>query len=181
MSLSVCDLILAAVLLLSLSGGWQAGTVNVLSRFASIFIAYAAARSCSGWLAWLLRDLLPGFEPASDAGRQLLNLLYLFCDVDGMLARLVGLVAFVLVFIVVLRLVRRLAAGLTNAFGHGLLAHINKLLGASLSLVITAVALIIANDILFPVLAGLGVTGPQSFLAGSRIVLPGIYRLLMLL
>ena len=181
MSFFLSDLVLAAFLVLAVIGGWRAGTIKVLSRFAAIFIAYAVARSCSGWLAWLLQGWLPQFTPATEAGEKLLLLLYLFCDVEGLIARLLGFVAFIAVFLLTLWLVKRLANALSSMFDHGLLGRLNQLLGAVLSLAIACVVLILLNDVFFPVFAQLGFTGPQSFLDSSQLVLPAIYRLLMLI
>ena len=181
MSFPLCDLVLAVFLLLALRRGWQDGTVKVLARYASIIIAYIAARSCSGWLAWLIQGLLPELEPATEAGEKLLLLLYLFCDVEGLVARLLGLAVFAAVFFLTLWLVRRLASALTGLFGDGLLGRVNRLLGAVLSLLIGVVCLLLLNDIFFPVLARLGVEAPLEFMKSSRLVLPGLYRLLFLL
>ena len=70
MSFTVSDLVLAAFIVLSLIGGWRAGTVRVLSRFAAVFIAYGAARYCSSWLAWLLQGMLPKLTPATEAEKK---------------------------------------------------------------------------------------------------------------
>ena len=181
MFFSLSDLILAAFLILALIGGWRAGTVRVLSRFAAIIIAYTVARMFSGWLAWLVQGWLPHFAPATEAGEKLLVLLYLFCDVDGMVARLLGFVAFIVLFLVTMWLVKRIANLISDAFGHGLLGHIDSFLGAVVSVIIASVALLLFDDILFPVLAQLGLSGPQDFMDGSRLVLPELYRLLRLL
>lgn len=180
MSFTVSDLVLAAFIVLSLIGGWRAGTIRVLSRFAAVFIAYGAARYCSGWLAWLLQSMLPKFTPATDAGEKLLQLLYLFCDVDGMIARLLGLAAFIVVFLVSLWLVKRLANAVSGTFGHGLLGRLNQLLGALLALAVACAAILLLNDIFFPVFAQIGAEGPQAFMDGSRFVVPGLHRLLLL-
>ena len=181
MLFTLSDLVLTAFLIWSLVAGWRAGTIKVLSRFAAIFIAYGVARAFSGWLAWLLQSLLPEPSPGTLAGEKLLTLLFLFCDVEGLVARLLGTVAFVIIFLVTLWLVRRLARALTGAFGHGLLGRLNQLLGAVLSLAIALAVILILNDIFFPVLAQMGIAGPQSFLDSSKLVLPALGRLLMLI
>ena len=181
MSFSVSDLVLAAFIVLSLIGGWRAGTIRVLSRFAAVFIAYGVARYCSGWLAWLLQSMLPQFTPATEAGEKLLQLLYLFCDVDGMIARLLGLAAFIAVFLITLWLVKKFANAISGAFGHGLLGRLNQLLGALLSLAIACAAILLLNDIFFPVFAQMGAEGPKAFMEDSRFVVPGLQRLLLLI
>lgn len=181
MSFSVSDLVLAAFIVLSLIGGWRAGTVRVLSRFAAVFIAYGAARYCSGWLAWLLQGMLPKFTPATETGEKLLQLLYLFCDVDGLIARLLGLVAFIAVFLVSFWLVKKLANTVSGAFGHGLLGRINQLLGALLALAVACAAILLINDIFFPVFAQMGAEGPKTFIDNSRFVVPCLHRLLLLI
>ena len=180
MSFSVSDLVLAAFIVLSLIGGWRAGTVRVLSRFAAVFIAYGVARYCSGWLAWLLQGVLPKIAPATEAGEKLLQLLYLFCDVDGLIARLLGLVAFIVVFIAAFWLVKKLANAVSGAFGHGLLGRLNQLLGALLSLAIACAAILLLNDIFFPVFAQMGAEGPKAFMENSRFVVPALHRLLLM-
>ena len=181
MSFTVSDLVLAAFIALSLIGGWRAGTVRVLSRFAAVFIAYGVARYCSGWLAWLLQGMLPRLTPATEAGEKLLQLLYLFCDVDGLIARLLGLAAFIAVFLVSLWLVKKLANGVSSAFGRGLLGRLNQLLGALLALAIACAAILLFSDIFFPVFAQMGAEGPKAFMENSRFVVPGLHRLLLLI
>ena len=181
MSFTVSDLVLAAFIALSLIGGWRAGTVRVLSRFAAVFIAYGVARYCSGWLAWLLQGMLPRLTPATEAGEKLLQLLYLFCDVDGLIARLLGLAAFIAVFLVSLWLVKKLANAVSGVFGRGLLGRLNQLLGALLALAIACAAILLFSDIFFPVFAQMGAEGPKAFMENSRFVVPGLHRLLLLI
>lgn len=181
MSFTVSDLVLAAFIVLSLIGGWRAGTVRVLSRFAAVFIAYGAARYCSSWLAWLLQGMLPKLTPATEAGEKMLQLLYLFCDVDGLIARLLGLVAFIAVFLIAFWLVKKLANAVSGVFGRGLLGRLNQLLGALLALAIACAAILLFNDIFFPVFAQMGAEGPKSFMGDSRFIVPGLQRLLLLI
>lgn len=178
MDIVIADLVLAAVLLLGILYGWRLGTINVIAKIGSLVLAYQAARTFSGLIAHALVDVLPPFSPGAaaggeQAGNQLLNILSLFINTTGAANRLVEIVIFIVIFILVNWLVRKIAYALTAIFGRGLLRQLNKAIGAFIALLLTFALIIIFTDIVLPTCISMGFGSPVlAFLNDSGVLLP---------
>lgn len=174
MSIPICDLVLAGFIVFAAAWGWWAGTINVIGKLGSLLLAYVAARTWGGYLASLVIGVLPqGFNLNTQAGDKLNAFFTLFGDANDLTARLIGLVAFVLIFVVVCWLVRLIARTLTGLFGHGLLGGVNRALGGLLAGLLAVAVILLLSEIFFPAFADMGLgDGGQSFFAQSRFILP---------
>ncbi len=169
-----CDWVLAAFLVLAVFYGWRQGTVNVLGKIGAIIIAYLAARRYSTVLTVFLAEKINLNISAGNASENeaLTSFLSLFIDtnhlVNGVLQTLISLV----IFVIVAWLIRKIAYTITSAFGHGLLAKINRTLGAAIALFITALLILILADVVSPALSGMGLTDESSFFDSSQVIVP---------
>ncbi len=179
--MTVSDWVLAGALLFALIGGWQWGTINVIAKIGALILAYQTARAFAAPAALYLAQLLPGLTGARQAGEEpgkLGTLLSLIFDADSAGNRLLEILAFIVIFVVVCWLVRRIAAALTGLFGKGLLGKINQTLGAACAVILTAALILILNDIVLPSLVVLGLPDSvPAFMADSQIILPALKEL----
>ncbi len=181
MGITVADLVLAGVLILGILYGWRWGTINVVAKVGALVLAYQAARTFSGMIAEALVQVIPPFnanieqaaDGASNFGDQALNVLSLFINTSGAANRLVQIVVFIVIFILVNWLVRKIAYALTGIFGRGILGQLNKAIGAFVALLLAIVLIIVFTDIILPVCINIGFgDSVLAFLNRSAILLP---------
>ena len=174
---TVTDLILSAALLFALISGWRMGTINVLSKVGSYILGYQAARLWSAPLAAALGREMPGLTLSGANSERLLSFLSLFIHTDKLVNRLLEIVLFIIIFIVVCWLVRRIAHMLTSVFGRGPLGKVNRALGALLALLLMAIFIVIAADVIAPALQGMGLGDAiADFFAKSQVIVPTLFR-----
>jgi len=178
--MTVTDWVLTAALLFAVCGGWRWGTINVIARIGSLILAYQTARVFAVPAASYAAGLLPGLTGLGrqEGGGTLSTVLTLLVDPESAGNRFLEIVAFIIIFVIVCWLVRRIANALTGLFGRGLLGQINRALGAFCAFILMAAFILILNDIVLPVLAVLGLPSqPLDFLADSAWVLPALKEL----
>lgn len=181
--MSMADLVLIGVLLAALLWGLQLGTIRVLAGLGAIVVAYQLARAYSGLWAAQITNQLPQLDPGSSEG-QLAALVSLFVDTDALADRLVQFLLFIVIFVVVRWLIRKLAYLLTSIFGRGLLGTINRAVGAVLACVLAAALLVILHSIVLPAAANIGLDfglTALKFLNQSQLILPLLYSVPQLL
>lgn len=184
MNINVVDLVLAGVLILAIVYGWRWGTINVVAKVGALVLAYDLARTYSSVFTAFLVDMLPplggaaGSDTTAESGQQLLSLLSLFIDTESVANRLLGIIVFIIIFIIVNWIVRRIAYALTGLFGRGLLGKINRAVGAFLSLVLMMAIIVIFDDIVLPTFIDMGFgTAIQEYLDRSALIMPFIRSL----
>jgi|WetSurMetagenome_2_1015567.scaffolds.fasta_scaffold175668_2 hypothetical protein len=182
MNFSVADIVLACLLVLSILYGWRWGTINVVAKVGALVLAYNVARAYSSIIAAKLVDIIPALsnklDSASEEGEKALALLSLFMDTSGITSKLLGMIVFIVIFVLVNWAVRRIAYTLTGIFGRGILGKINRALGAFISLVLMVAIIIIFDHVVLPACIDLGF-GMQieTFLNSSKLIMPLINNL----
>lgn len=179
--MTVSDWVLGAALLFALIGGWRWGTINVIAKIGALILAYQSARAFAAPVTLYLAQLLPGLTGARQAGGEagkFSALLALIFDTGSGGNRLLEIIVFIVIFVVVCWLVRRIAAALTSLFGRGLLGKINQALGAACALILMSALILILNDIVLPSLVILGLPdSAPAFMADSQLILPALKEL----
>ena len=171
--MTTCDWILAAGLALAFFTGWRWGTINVVAKIGALILGYYAARTYASPLADYAVQALPGLTATGESSEKLISFLSLFINTDGIANRLIQLVLFLLIFIVVSWVIKRIAYALTGIFSRGLLGKINRFFGAILSFALGLLLILILTDIVFPALAGMGLGNDALvFMESSQKVLP---------
>ena len=173
--MTISDWVLAGFVILMIWYGWRQGTINVIAKVGALVLAYWAARR----FAWIVADYLVRMLPVlsgKPGGNQKLDaFLSLFITTDGLASRIVELVVFVIIFVLVSWLVRRIAYALTGLFGRGLLGSINHALGAVVGFVLAVALILLLSDIVFPAFDRMGIgRQPLDFMHDSKLVLPWI-------
>ena len=173
--MTIADLVLLAFLVIAVLYGWRVGTINVVAKIGAVILAYNAGRTFSSTIAIWLIKLLPGLQGKGESNEKLSAFLSLFIETDTLANRLVEIITFVIIFVVVCWVVKRIAYALTSLFGRGLLGKINHVLGAICGLLIMLAIILISTDIIFPAIADMGIgNGPRDFLNRSNFLLPFI-------
>ena len=169
------DLFLLALLLLGLFIGWRKGTINVLGGIGALILGYITARNFSAGVAVALTERFPDIAPSAGSGEGT-DLLSMFLDMDVVANRIVQVLAFIIIFVAVVFVVKRLARLLSNVLRKTLIGRINSAIGAFLGLLITIFLMAIAIDMVLPVFAKTSWgESALTFLAGSKVILPFIY------
>ena len=184
MGINLADITLAALLILALIYGWRRGTINVVAKIGAWVIGYQAARTFSPVIAAYIAKALPSLaapaaqnaaSQSSSDGGQLLKLLSIFVDTSGAVNRLLEIILFIIIFIVVGWLIRKVAYMLTGLFGRGLLGKINRAIGAFIALLLMIAIIIIIQNILLPVFADMVLgRGWLAFWQRSHVIMPFI-------
>ncbi|MDO4581424.1 MAG: CvpA family protein [Bacillota bacterium] len=181
--MTASDWILAGIALLGILWGWRWGTINVVAKIGALILAYRAARLFStpvaAYIVAALRqpELPQQAQAAAEQGQTLSDtlrgLLFIFGDSTELLTGVVEIVVFIVIFVVVNWLVKRIAYALTSIFSRGLLGSINRALGACVAVVITLALMIIFDDILLPAMLAMGFGGQAAaFMDNSQVVMP---------
>jgi len=175
MGINIADIVLAAMLLLAVLYGWRSGTINVIAKVGSLVLAYQMARSLSAKIAVHLADIIPPASDGGEAADKALHFLSLFIDTTGAVNRIVEIIIFIIIFILVNWLVRKLARMLTELFGKGVLAKINKGIGAFLALLFMLIIIVVLAEVILPACVGMGFgDSVLAFFRSSDILLPFI-------
>lgn len=173
--MTVTDWVLAAALILAVLYGWRLGTINVIAKIGALLLAYRAARAWSGLVALYVSGLLPGLtaNEAAAENEKLTAFLSLFIETDSLASRLLELACFVIIFVIVCWVVKKIAYALTGLFGRGLLGQINRALGACCAGILLLALVLILADIIFPAAEAMGLpSAPADFLADSALFMP---------
>jgi len=170
----ISDWILLGLFLFAIIIGWRLGTIGVLGNIGSCVIGYLTARICSPKLTDAILEVLPAAEFESAEFDKAEIFLSLFVsDTDGIIATLITIALFVVIFIVVRRLVLWISDLISDFFGRGLLGQINNAGGSVLSLLLLFIVVLLCADIFFPVLTQLNLTAaPETFLNESEVIMP---------
>jgi len=177
------DLIMIIMLALIIFLGWRRGALRVLANIGSLFVAFLLARFLSGHLAAFFSRLLPVFDPAGGEN-QFLSIIALFIDTNVLANYIIRSVLFVIVFVVVTWLIRKLASFLTSLINFGIFGIVNKALGAIFAGVITLFILFFLHSMALPFMANLGAEIGLDYgfmvidyIDRTKIVLPLVYAL----
>lgn len=179
--MNITDWVLAGAILLAALSGWRWGTINVVAKIGAVVLGYYLARQYAGVAAASLAAALPGLSNGIEGNEKLLAFFSLFVRTDGLGNRLIEILVFIVIFVIVCWLVKRIAYAMTGLFGRGLLGTVNRALGAVLSFAIMLAVIIILDDIVFPAMSGMGLgDAPLAFMDSSLIVMPALRSLLAL-
>lgn len=172
--MATSDWILLAGVVLGILYGWRTGTINVVAKIGSYVLGYRLARAFSSVLAgWIAQSMPQPAVGASGAKWQAFFSLFFGDAAGGFLTRLLQAASFVIIFVAVTWLVRKIAFSLTGAFGKGLLGKLNRVLGAFLGLLVALGLISIFTEVLLPACARMGMgSGLRDFFDSSLLVMP---------
>ena len=169
----LADLVLFALLLLAVFCGWQLGMIRVLGGIGSYVLGYLAARKFSAAFAERLTESV-GFIKPDMSDNELWSFLSLFIDTGVLANRIIQTLAFVVIFIVVVFLIKKLVLLLHSVFKGTVLGGVDSFFGAFCLLVIFVVFINIYLLVIVPVF-GESLTAVTDFIKQSQVVLPLIF------
>lgn len=178
-SITVCDVVLFALLAVAVLYGYDRGVIRVCGSVGSVFIGYYAARVYSTKVAIYVSNefsLLPAAPPEDST----LYALSLLIDTDAAVNRLVQIAAFIIIFFVTIWLVRALSKLISDTVEHGFIGKLNTLLGMVAAALVLTAALIVVEAVILPACVQLGFgQSALDFLHSSNYVLPFLYDIPM--
>ncbi|MEG1500672.1 MAG: CvpA family protein [Clostridiales bacterium] len=170
----LADFVLLALLVLSFYGGWRTGTIKVVAGIGSLILGYDLARKYSTDFAVYVTEAMPVLTP-SGQGNDFMDLLYVFIDTNAVANRIVQVLAFAIIFTVVVFLVKKFAHFFDGIFRGTFLGFINSFLGALCSLALFVLAFNIVMNYFFPVFNDNSLLAQaESFIRQSKMILPFI-------
>ncbi|MGI5892187.1 MAG: CvpA family protein [Bacillota bacterium] len=166
------DWVLLAFSLLSILIGWNSGTIKILAGVGSLILGWQAARTFAAYLAGWLSKLVGGASSTvSDAS--VWNALYLFLDSTSVLEKIFYIVAFIIIFVLVIFIIRCIASALDRVMRGSVLGLLNSAVGAFFGLLIFAIIINFLWTIFLPLFGNTGVLlDLKLFLGASQHILP---------
>jgi len=169
----LADLVLFALLLLAVFCGWRLGMIRVLGGIGAYVLGYLAAREFSAAFAERL-TAASGFLNPGTSENELLGFLSLFIDTGVLANRIIQTLAFVVIFIVVVFLIKQLVRLLHGVFKGTVLGGVDSVFGAFCLLVIFVILVNIYLLVIVPVF-GEHLIVITDFINQSQMVLPLIF------
>lgn len=178
MNLVQADWILAVILLLGILIGWKTGAIKVVAGIGSLIIGYTIAREYSASIAAALSSYIPALT--TDKSNSVFTVLSLLIDTNAVANRAVQVIVFIILFVVVVWVIRRLAGLLDKVFRGTLVGAVNGALGAFFCLVIFMILLNVFDTTVFPFLAKNNNSAQTAlnYLEDSQVVMPFIQNTL---
>ena len=174
MSVYFVDILLLAILTFSAIYGWYLGTINVVGKIGAIVLAYYLARTFSTKIAAFIISLFSNSDNSTvEEGKEVWSFLSLFFDTTEVTNGFLGIIIFIIIFILVNWVVKRIAYALTSIFGNGVLSKINRAIGALIALVLMVGILIIIENIVVPTFLSMGFGDQiEEFFQRSQLIMP---------
>lgn len=170
--MAIADWVLLAGSLLSILIGWNSGTIRILAGLGSLILGWQAARAFAYYLASWFSQLVGGASSATSEGG-VWNSIYLFLDGSSILDKIFYVIAFIIIFVLVVFIIRRIASALSRILKSTILGLLDRAVGAFFGIFIFAIILNIICTMILPFLGDSGVfLDLKVFLNSSQYILP---------